>query len=592
MRSTLTIRKPAFAADRATMAAGCLLSCFVVWWYLTANRYQTLFYQEQTQMFLFSRDYFLQYLKTPGGIAGYAGAFLTQFFRFPAAGAGVYLLVFWWLCRSCRALFRRFAVFEASFFVPFVPALLLLPASAGLMFRLGDAIALAAALSGFPLLLKLTRARLYFLWLPPAVLLLYAVAGGNMMCCALLLPLHALRRGEGRGMRPLAVFAFMMLVPLACRRFPYTVDVETAYFACTPFLHPQGQAFFFGMAAWCAACILPPAGMLSAKARLPAKVTLTLNMALAAGVLWAALKSYRPDTERIIEMGCAAENGEWQRVIDLGKKTPPSPVKCFYVNLALQQSGQLLHRMFACDQIGTEGLLISAQDNFTCGVLGEFYFRLGLVNEARRYAFESMVGYSCYGEMNVRNVKRLLECALMSGDRRLADKYDALLRKTLFYRNCRETLRSLPEPAEPKNMLIAGVPELLEAILEKHPAHRMAFEYLMAYRMLEGEYEKAKECYRRHRAEMPYDALPEHIAELLTLYRYVSGAEEDFYLEYPVARDTREHFDLMDQLLHYGTDDPQIWQAMEERYGDTYWFYIQFPLVSLPKMQQNEKTIY
>ena len=58
--------------------------CFI---YLAVfNRYHILF-QEQSQLCVFSLDYFKSFLIYPGGFSSYIGAFFTQFFISPFAGA-------------------------------------------------------------------------------------------------------------------------------------------------------------------------------------------------------------------------------------------------------------------------------------------------------------------------------------------------------------------------------------------------------------------------------------------------------------------------------------------------------------------------
>jgi len=50
-------------------------------------------YQEQFQLFLFTSDYFAQFINRPGGLADYLGAFLTQFYFYSKIGAVILALL-------------------------------------------------------------------------------------------------------------------------------------------------------------------------------------------------------------------------------------------------------------------------------------------------------------------------------------------------------------------------------------------------------------------------------------------------------------------------------------------------------------------
>ena len=64
----------------------CLFFILYFLYFLSCNRY-LLIYHEQIQLFRFDRDYFKEFLAVPGGLMRYTGAFLTQFYLFPTAGA-------------------------------------------------------------------------------------------------------------------------------------------------------------------------------------------------------------------------------------------------------------------------------------------------------------------------------------------------------------------------------------------------------------------------------------------------------------------------------------------------------------------------
>ena len=75
-------------------------------WFWTIPYISVMSFQEQYQLFLFDTDYFMEHLLYPGGMAAYAGEFLTQFYFSPLVGACflglLYVLIqrlTWLLCR-------------------------------------------------------------------------------------------------------------------------------------------------------------------------------------------------------------------------------------------------------------------------------------------------------------------------------------------------------------------------------------------------------------------------------------------------------------------------------------------------------------
>jgi hypothetical protein len=295
-------------------------------------------------------------------------------------------------------------------------------------------------------------------------------------------------------------------------------------------------------------------------------------------------------------MGSNIEKYKWEDIIKTGEKISLSPLKCFYMNLALQKSGQLPDKMFHYDQIGVQGLVIDDPQDYTSSyMLSDLFFQLGLMNECIHYAYNSMVGHTYYKEIAVQTVKRLLSCAILKQDDLLIKKYDQYLSNTLFYRNWKkknETDIRKIQPIEMRDLLVQGdFSYILEGVLKKNPLHQMAFEYLMAYYLLERDYENAKTSYDRYFSNFNYPSIPVHYAEFLVLYKHLKEEDDHFYDRYPISREIREQFEMMDVLIS-APITKQIQKVLEDRYQNTYWLYVKFPLVNISTPQKNEKTIY
>jgi hypothetical protein len=546
--------------------------------------------QEQAQMFLYTHSYLLHYLHQPGGITVWAGAFLTQFFIYPLAGACIYSLVFFALCSEYRKTLVRLSVFEKSRSVPYIPALLFLPVIAGVQFDIGTELHVLAALAFFRLLTAVAKYRYAPAMIFGIVILCYIFIAGNVILTAVLFFIFCLRhRPKNYLLQMATALATCLPAPLAFSYMIYPVSLDHAYCLYTPLDRLHAGASVFRNVSWLSIIVLPLAGLTAGKINAGRKTVCIADAAVIAALLSFVIITRRPVMERIMETAYKSEKGKWAEVLSISKKTGTGPLQCFYLNLALQQAGSLPDSMFHYRQTGVSGLLPDLQDYFYCYAAGELYCRLGLLNEIRRCSYESMISRNYYREYDVRNVKRLFECAVAANDSVLAEKYRYLLNRTLFHRNALPSGNISASFAD--NVLPENKADALESILRKNPLHRPAFEYLMAYFMLERDCDRAKECFDAYYAGLKYPSLPVHYAELLVLYKHVNKLDDGFFNTYRIPDAVRERFDMIDVLLPHVSTDEKIYQTVERQFKDTYWFYVLFPLVDISYTNDNDKKI-
>lgn len=578
---------------RAQPIVACfLLSGFVICWYLLLNPYLSFTYREQSQMFLFSQDYFLNYLNLPGGLTSYASSFLIQFFYYRLLGAMVYLGIFLWIYATFKRVLRKLSLVDNSFFIAFIPGLLFLPASSYLLFDIADEIAVIIVLYGFISLSKLVQNRFYYVLIPLCITILYVLAGGNVLLSLTLLlisPLPSFQRKLRNEIKLIAVFS--LFIPLILWHFFYLHSFMDTCYTLTPFRYPDVQFYDFRVFGCLSVVAIPVIGMLFKNIRTGKKWIFIGNILLAVAILIVIVREYRPDFDNIIKMGLDAENHRWEDIIATSKKTSVSPLNCFYTNLALQKTGQMAEKMFNYEQIGTSGLFLDLEDHLSCQAKSEWFYQMGLINAAQHFSFESLVGYSHIKEPNIRNMKRLLDYAVIRQDSCLSAKYEKILNKTLFYNKEQRIYPCYPIPIRMKDIFIRDMPVLLESIMEDNSDNQAIFEYLMAYYLLERNYDQAKKCYDRYYSNFHYSHIPVHYAEFLTLYKRIKNVDDSFYEQYPVSKEIRERFDMIDILLSTQMTK-QIQKALEDGFKNTYWFYVKFPLINVQAANKDEKNIY
>ena len=584
--------KSRFFDVKIQAAVACfLLSGFVIGWYGLLNHYTCIFYREQSQLFLFDCDYFLSYLRMPGGLTDYAASFLIQFFYYRLSGVLVYLCLFLCFYVVTKAMFKQFSLFSQSFFVAFIPGLLFLPVSANMLFDLSDELSLILALCGFLALTKLTKNKYYYLLIPLSVTVLYILTGGNVLLSLALYALSLLSRQPAKHFKYVAVSLLSLAIPVVIWYFFYIVSFKTACFSLTPFRYSNASLLNARCIAWFSVLFLPVAGMFLKKIKVGKIGVSIANIGLAALILVPIVKQYNPDFENILKIGLDAEHQQWEEVIHTAQKLPASPQNCYYTNLALQRTGQLAEKMFYYDQIGTSGLFLDLKDYFSYYANSELFYQLGWINPAQHSTYESMSGYTFIKEPNIRSLKRLYDCSVIHQNTTLSTKYGNILSRSLFYRDYARQNTDYPAALKMRNQLMLNIPDVLETLLEDNSTNRALFEYLMAWYMLERNYDQAKKTFDRYFPSFSYPHIPTHYAEFLLLYKRLKNLDDRFYEQYPISRELREQFDRMDSLIQKYIDK-STQKVLEDNFKHTYWFYVRFPLVQVQTTPNDEKHIY
>ena len=586
-----------------------LFGLFAVVWFYVYNRYTVTYYREQMQLFRFDRFYFLSFFDRPGGLSEYAGAFLTQFYYYPFAGAIILSLVlitvvllFYHLCRSCGNMGRMF-------FIPFVPAVLLMICFVNIYFDMSAALAILFVLAGFKLYIALFQkfkdSWFHSLFIADLILITatYFIAGGNVLLLAALLFIFELTgfRSPKERTRHKALYLFLMagwtaLLPwLSCRLF-YTVSMREAYFALTPahFILPSTNSNLL----WLSIPVLflvwtLLAGRIDRWKISPVMVGFLNFLIVAVMTVGCAYATYNRRSNTINRMAFELQRGNFDSVIAAGKDNPTNNrLVCYLSNIALYESGLMPYRMFHYKQTGVAGLFLNweyANSSILVWYLGEVYYRLGMILQAEHCGFEALV--SGHNGPDVKVSQRLALTNIVRRDSATADKYLRYLDHSLFYRKWAGQQRTnlalamadstfqipgAPIPVRGKDFFIPyQVPEYtLLMLLESNPKHRMAFEYLMAYCMLQRDLEKVKWCMDNYYRNFDYPAIPTHYEEAMLLYKMVYEEGPDFFTQYPVSNVTLERYDRYMQAVKAAQGGKSKFEQFQKLFGNTFWYYM------------------
>lgn len=483
-----------------------------------------LSYQEEHQLFLFGNTYFLDRISIPGGLSDYISEFLVQFYYIPVLGAVVLGLLFFFLQRLTAILFCRMKVHSVWYPLSFIPVILLWAYMGNENVLLSFAFSLLVAEGFFFVYLvfcqsgaKKWRGNVCLLVVLPLFYWFFGACVWMIVAFVILYDLYDKGIRSLNLLRGLCIAIYVNMIVLCCAQFlPY--PLYKLYGGINYFRYPG----FIPWMQWgvMAAFVFIPfiADYLSAvklHKKLRMQGLLITVLLVSGGCL--VRYSYRPLTYTMIDYDYLVRNHQWQKILDKARgQTANTPFGVSCVNYALAMTGQLNDHLFEYYQNGAEGLFPSFVRDMTSPVpTSDIFYSLGMINDAERYAFEAQEAIPNYRKSG-RLMQRMIQCEIVNGNYRVADKYLRMLRKSLFYHSWAERQMQLsgndravnadPEYRRLRDLRIKHTDYLfsdremdqmlgLLIIDNKKYNNKMAYEYLIAYELLQKDLKRFMEYY-------------------------------------------------------------------------------------------------
>lgn len=337
---------------------------------------QALSYHEQYQLFLWTWDYFVERISVPGGFADWLGEFIVQFYYVEWLGALLLALLFVALQRIVAYLIP-----DALFLLSLLPVAFLLWIMGDINVLLSFPVSIVLAL-----LFACVPCPKTFPWIDILILpIVYWLIGPAVW-------LYLLVRLIQRGWKYLWSAGWLLAVQLM------------AY-------------------AW----LLP---------QWPLKQVMTGLNYYRIPLHYPQLSGYDKDMYELIRQDYLVRNERWDEIV---KRAQKHQVKTTFwsncVNLALAEKRLLADRMFDFYQSGEDALIMPRTRDLTSMLpSAEAFWRLGMVNSAQRYMFDTQESI-LNGRKSGRSTKRIAECMIVNGHYQTAAKQLDLLKKSLFYRS-------------------------------------------------------------------------------------------------------------------------------------------------------------
>jgi Family of unknown function (DUF6057) len=577
--------------------------------FLLFNSYHII-YHEQTQLFLFDRNYFTSFLTKPGGICTFIGAFCTQFCQNSFSSALITTLFAIALFLVLAKILNHYRINGILWLL--IPVILLAILQSHYLYMPGTTTGLLLSVIFFSIYISIDSYSYRYISGILGCSLLYFVSGGFAMLAFALCIVHELMYSNARGrfVVSIAYLILCILLPILSSKLIYYIKSEEIWFSLFPMnLKKSMITFFYALFLY-----LPLLLIASKCRRMITKKELQSDWnwkTIPAGIIVVSSLSfclfkyaYDEKNEILLRIDNLVQKGEWKKALEYSFMYPgTNQLVLYYGNMAMYKTGQMGDKMFHLPQVGIHGLWLDWKRNEVTPFLGgELYYQLGYTSEAYRWAFESMVAY---GE-NPRSLKRLVVTSIISGDMSLARHYINILNETLFYKKWAQhyqTLINHPELiGQDKEIMekrhfefhtdifadIAGNDIGLVQMLKDHPDDRMAFEYYMAYLLLNKDLDAFTANIGRIK-ELGYTRIPVHYEEALLVY--MSHVKKNIVpAGYEISRETISRLSGYLKILNSSGNNRQLAaKSLFKTYGGTYWFYLNF--VNLPDQSGGTKTI-
>ncbi|MFA5277477.1 MAG: DUF6057 family protein [Bacteroidales bacterium] len=538
-----------------------------------------LLYTEGMQLFLFTRGYFWDTVLTPGGAADYMSRFLIQFYRAPLLGGAIIALLLSGLGQGIIALtkrLRRGPVYAPLAYVPPVIYWILL---CNPNFTLAGPVALTAAVWIVCLFSAIGNDRKRSLFGFLALPVLWFLFGGVVFPALVLMVVASWiltgKKNLFSVFFPVLSLAVIFLYVLFADMQRPSADLF--YGAVFHKFKPYPHLIFAAL--WTSVPVaLAGALLIKNRSRM---LSALMILTIAGTAFWGIRASYRGNKEQELSYLFSARRMDWHKILARsGKNMPNSLLSLQTVNLALAVTGQAGDMMFTFPQTPGNALILPEDGDMLFS--SEIWFNLGMVNEARRYAYESMMALPDRQRSGFF-LMRLAETNMLAGKYILAEKYLNVLMHAPFYRTwakkrldlCRNTEKIAAHPVYGplRKRLPSGnirvtagdFTATLLNILADNPGNDVARTYWYMDRLLHKDVAGFCENY------VPESSpLPRHYQEVLLLACRLGGTEPDS-LSLPLDRgvkDDMEHF--------FASLQTSGMEMMDTNFGKTYWYYAYF----------------
>jgi len=580
-----------------------LLSFYFLYFLLRID--PKLIYQSQEPVFFFDRYFIYDFFSYPGGLNELASRFLSQFFYYPWTGALLIVLVFASITLFTWLFIRSIIAIRPVLYLQWMPLIILLALHSNYRYPLALTLGLFWALLFVNVYIYLAPSRKTLRFLLYLILqaILYYVAAGQAFIFSLIIILYEVLHNRSIVLSLLYII-FTALLPYIGASTVFIIRIQDAY---TKHLTAY-DTYKVTWLSWVLYGFFPLVLLLLILEEKYVKVakkslnkllgrllfhrSIPIRLIQAVIIFFliavSAQYSYNKKEKAFLLIDHYARFEQWQKVLDIAQKgLPISNVVQYQVNRALYHVGLLCDKMFGMTQLfGSDGLFLhkSVRGRYALQH-SDLFFDLGLINESEHWAHEAIASK---GD-TAWNLQRLVLANLLKEKPEIAAKYLAMLHRTMWHKKWAEEYQKFLSDGDdflghPKyrylksimpesDFLVSPVePELcLEELLE-NKNNKMAFEYFMAYCLLDGQIGRfIKNLHLMN--SFDYPKIPRHFEEAILIYNQLTGGKGIVLPGRKISEQTIRRFEDFNRIMARYNKNKKAAHTELTKYRDTYWFY-------------------
>ena len=554
------------------------------------------YYIEQSQLFQNSWLYWAERMVEPGGLALWLSEWLVQFFMLPYAGPALTAGLLTLAGIVTGRIIRKIAPSSELFLLPLLPVMMLLLVSFDFNYRVFGTVAFCLMLLALWGYLSIGKSlfRIIAGWvLAP---LLFVFAGPVAFLFAISVSVYELMSRTPKGYWALLTCAEVLLAGICSVYFSLLGEYRFVFLPDGYYhrsLEPKTVIYY----SWaCFLLVFLLAFLIKKRKALPGMKRKigegAVQLVLLAGLLYWGIPNYSDrKSAKLKELDYYTRMEQWDKVVKACEGKVTNFLYLCYLNKALAEKGELADRMFAFDQRGPQGLLVSwNKAEQVSALLSEVYFTMGYMGPAQEMAFEGYVSTIGYG--NPRLLKRLVQTNLIYGTYPIAGKYIDVLENTFYYKDWATAQRKFLNndaaveadpvlgprrralPQESNLAQVNGFDADLQLLAKTNPGHKAPIEYLGAFFLLTKDMEGFKQLIETYYGTEVLPTLPVSFQEaVITL----SEKEPDYRQRFNISGSMLQRFADYKKTVLANKNNPNALPGLLFRsFGNTYWYYFMF----------------
>lgn len=551
-----------------------------------------LSFQESQSLFLNSDQYLRGFLNKPGGLLVYAGKFLTVFYSGAFTGAFVLASIIIFLSYLVGVLCKLL-----GFSTPFSALLSVLPACCLLIMQshyyhfMEINLGFLLVVSMLVLSVLLDRKQLGFVVLILFPLFYYlAGAFAWFFAIAYLIYRVTFFKGNRRFIESGILVVLAALVLFISEKWIFVQPRNSLIGYPLNLINDSNYRLVFYILVG-----FFPLIFLLTRFKYPIVKRTTILAAVVSVLIISAsgfilFWSYNAQTARVFQVEKYILDENWDDAIRFSERNPSGNlIGQYFYNVALSETGQLCEKLFSGRQNFGVSSLILPWGNEHLNYGAWFYYSVGLINEAQRWAYEDMV----VNGFKPSNLKMLVRTNLVNEDYAMALKYISILKKSQNYRkwaleyekmvldttliagNAELKYRRSIMPKGDFFIQISAPQNNIPLLLNSNPSNKRAFEYKMAWLMLSKDIEGIATQLKELK-NLGYTRIPRHLEETVMIYYNAKGSFPDMG-GLSVSDQTRSRFNQYVDIFKANRQNMEVAkQTLGMLFGDTFMYYYHF----------------